>query len=1009
MPSWLCGKKEVYSMKKYWKSIEELEKISKTEEPEPEFSVQGISEDEIKGRSTTSRRDFLKTLGFSVGFVAFASSCETPINKAIPFLIKPEEIIPGVANYYASTFFDGHDYGSILVKTREGRPIKIEGNENSNISFGGTNARIQASVLSLYDNARLKTPIKSNSPASWKEIDAEIISKLADITKKKEKIVILTSSVISPSTKQIFKDFINKYPTTEVITYDAISASGILEANKITFGKENIPSYNFNKAGLIVSFAADFLGTWISPIEFTRQYASKRKVNKSNPVISKHVQFESTLSLTGSNADYRIPINPSQEGIILLNLYNKIAGKAGKATISVAESTVNIDSLADELWENKGKSLVVSGSNDVNIQIVVNKINEELENYGTTIDLQNPVYFKQGIDSQMSNLVESMEKGEIKAIFLYNVNPAYDYPSAEKFTEALAKTSLSVSFAETLDETAKISGYVCPDCHYLESWNDAEPKRNSFSLCQPVINKLFDTRQAQESLLLWSYTPSTVKPAKEVENKDENIYYKYIQDYWDTNLCSRQSEYFTSSAFWTNSLQNGVFEINETENLTKSVSILSAQDFNSYASSIIKKPANGFEFTLYENIGIGTGKHANNPWLQELPDPVSKVCWDNYVAISSVFAKKYDLKLGDIVIVNDMFELPVLIQPGQADNTVSIALGYGRTSAGKVADNLGKNAFKLVDSQKTRMYSGTNIKIIPTGENYIFALTQTHHTMEGREHVRHTNIEDYKNNPSAGNEKHIEDNKNKNTLYKNREFNGHHWGLAIDLSLCTGCSACVIACQAENNVPVIGRDEVRNKRIMHWIRIDRYYAEQAENPEVFFQPVMCQHCNSAPCENVCPVEATQNSKEGLNEMAYNRCIGTRYCMNNCPYRVRRFNWFEFNNNKKFDYNMTSELGKMVLNPDVVVRTRGVVEKCSFCVQRIQEMKLLAKKENRELSDGEIKPACLQSCPAAAMIFGDRNMPDSAISKAFADERNYFLLEEVNTSPSVGYLTKIKGI
>ena len=307
------------------------------------------------------------------------------------------------------------------------------------------------------------------------------------------------------------------------------------------------------------------------------------------------------------------------------------------------------------------------------------------------------------------------------------------------------------------------------------------------------------------------------------------------------------------------------------------------------------------------------------------------------------------------------------------------------------------------------MYSGSNIKIIPTGENYIFALTQTHHTMEGREHVRHTNIEDYKNNPSAGNEKHIEDNKNKNTLYKNREFNGHHWGLAIDLSLCTGCSACVIACQAENNVPVIGRDEVRNKRIMHWIRIDRYYAEQAENPEVFFQPVMCQHCNSAPCENVCPVEATQNSKEGLNEMAYNRCIGTRYCMNNCPYRVRRFNWFEFNNNKKFDYNMTSELGKMVLNPDVVVRTRGVVEKCSFCVQRIQEMKLLAKKENRELSDGEIKPACLQSCPAAAMIFGDRNMPDSAISKAFADERNYFLLEEVNTSPSVGYLTKIKGI
>jgi Fe-S-cluster-containing dehydrogenase component/anaerobic selenocysteine-containing dehydrogenase len=998
---------KVLCMKKYWKSIDELEYALKKEESGSDSSVQDIPDEETNNKLTATRRDFLKLLGFSVGYAVLATSCESPIRKAIPFLFRPEEIIPGVANYYASTFFDGHDYGSILVKTMEGRPIKIEGNELSGISSGGTNARIQASVLSLYDNARLKTPLKNGVPDTWKNIDADIISQLADFAKKGEKIVILTSSVISPSTKQVFADFTAKYPTTEMITYDAVSVSGIIEANNITFKKADIPSYQFSNADLVVSFGADFLGTWISPIEFTRQYAGKRKVSKEHAAILKHVQFESALSLTGSNADHRIPVNPSEEGIILLNLYNKIAQKAGKTTINVPKSPVNIDSLADELWLNKGKSVVLSGSNDVSIQVVVNRINEYLENYGMTIDLENPVYFKSGIDSRMDDLVDRMEKGEIKAVILYNVNPAYDYPLAEKFTSALGKTKLSVSFAETLDETAKISTYVCPDCHYLESWNDAEPRKNSLSLCQPVITKLFDTRQAQESLLAWCATATP--GGKPVDNTagDDSVFYTYIQTFWEKNYYSKQSADSSFPAFWTKCLQNGVFDIPETGNPAKTESILTDSEFGKHVSSIIMRKAEGFEFTIYETVGIGTGKHANNPWLQELPDPVSKVCWDNYVAISYSFAQKYGLKLGDIVIVNNLFELPVLIQPGQADNTVSIALGYGRTSAGKVADSVGKNAFRLIDVQKTRIYSGNDIKLVPTGVNYIMALTQTHHTMEGRDFVHQATLNEYKANPSAGNEVRSIDNKNKRAIYKKREFPGHHWGLAIDLNACTGCSACVIACQAENNVPVIGRDEVRNKRIMHWIRIDRYYSEQVENPEIYFLPVMCQQCNSAPCENVCPVEATQSSKEGLNQMVYNRCVGTKYCMNNCPYRVRRFNWFEYGNNEKFDYTMNSDQEKMVLNPDVVVRSRGIVEKCSFCVQRIQEKKLLAKKENRELADGEIRPACLQSCPARAMIFGDLNNPVSAITKAMADERKYLLLEEVNTLPVVGYLTKIK--
>ena len=1004
-------------MKKYWKSIEDLNNDSKTELiTESEFPIEGIPEDEIKKRGTSSRRDFLKMLGFGVGFVTFAASCENPINRAIPYLIKPENIIPGNANYYASTFFDGNDYCSIIVKTREGRPIKIEGNELSSITAGGTNARVQASVLSLYDNYRIKNPLKNKQESTWEEVDADIIEKLDEISKNGGKIVILSSSIISPSTQSILADFKRKYPTTEVVYYDSVSASGIIEANQKNFGVSHLPSYNFDKAELIVSFGADFLGTWLSPIEYTKQYSKNRKVSKTNTNMSKHVQFESTLTLTGSNADYRIPINPSQEAGAILNLYNNIAQKAGKTTVNTPVSTVNVDSLADELWAAKGKSLVVSGSNDVNIQLVVNDINFMLGNYGKTIDISQPVYTKQGVDNKMDKLVERMENGKVEAILMYNVNPVYDYQNADAFTSALSKTKLSVSFSDTLDETTKHAGYVCPDCHHLESWNDAQPKKGVYSLMQPTINKLFNTRQAQESLLIWSGTGDNVKNNEDKAGNSaaEDAFYAYIKLFWKSNLFPNQSKYSRFSEFWNNTLQAGVYDVSNAaskhKNNTHSVKAYSATNITNCASILIS-PDTGekaIEFSLYESIALGDGKQANNPWLQELPDPVSKVCWDNYLAISKTFADKNGLSLGDIVIVNDLFELPVLIQAGQAENTVSIALGYGRSSAGKVADGVGQNAFRLIQSKGTRLYSGNDIKLVPTGGNYILALTQTHHTMHGRDHVRTSTLKNYKSNPSAGNEAHLVAEKHKQSLYPEREFKGHHWALAIDLNSCTGCSACVISCQAENNVAVIGRDEVRNKRIMHWIRIDRYYAEKAEEPDVYFHPVMCQHCDDAPCENVCPVAATQNSQEGLNDMAYNRCIGTRYCMNNCPYRVRRFNWYEYANNDKFDYNMNSSLGKMVLNPDVVVRSRGVVEKCSFCIQRIQEKKLQAKKENRKLKDGEIKPACLQSCPADAMIFGDLNMEGSTISKVWDDERNYFLLEQVNTRPSVGYLTKIRN-
>lgn len=411
---------------------------------------------------------------------------------------------------------------------------------------------------------------------------------------------------------------------------------------------------------------------------------------------------------------------------------------------------------------------------------------------------------------------------------------------------------------------------------------------------------------------------------------------------------------------------------------------------------------------MYESLALGNGSNANNPWLQELPDPVSKAVWDNYAAVSPKYAAEQGLTDGDLIKIKDI-EVPVLLQPGQAYGVLAVALGYGRTAAGKVGNKVGVNVFPfIVVKEGNTQYFTTGIQITKTAKKYDIARTQIHHSMEGRPIVRETKLSEYLKNPEAGNELHAEYEKNKGTLYPAVEFAGHWWAMAIDLNKCIGCNACVIGCQAENNIPVIGKDEMMKKRSMHWIRIDRYYSEDAENPEVVFQPLMCQHCDNAPCENVCPVAATTHSSEGLNQMAYNRCIGTKYCINNCPYKVRRFNWFRYADNKAFDYGTDTDLGKMVLNPDVVVRERGVVEKCSFCVQRIQDNKLKAKLEGRELKDGDIMTACMQACSSKAIVFGDKNDPNSDVSKAMQNPRNYHILEELHTLPSVGYLTKVRN-
>jgi molybdopterin-containing oxidoreductase family iron-sulfur binding subunit len=996
-------------MKKYWKSITEKnqEVVSKKDSDNDEYgnTILETTLELSKLDSKTSRRDFLKLSGFSLTAATIAASCEAPINKSIPFLIKPEEVISGIANYYASSLIDGNDFCSILVKTREGRPIKIEGNELSTLTRGRTNARVQASVLSLYDTERLKGPLHKNTETSWEFVDEKVIPLLTSINEKKGQIIILSSTIISPSTKSVYNDFIKKFPQTRIVYYDSISSSAILMANAQSFNLQVIPDYRFDKADLIVSFGADFLGTWLSPVEYTIQYAQKRQLDDKNKM-SRHIQFETGMSLTGSNADKRIPIRPSEEGIILIQIYNQLAKLKGLPihNINVPVSSVEIMPIALELWSNQQKSLVVSNSNDPNLQVLVNHINDLLGNYGHTINLNIPLHVKQGIDSEMETLIKDMEQGFVEALIINNVNPVYDHPETERIKKGLKNLTISLSFASTLDETAALVDYVCPDNHFLESWNDAEPKKGFFSLAQPTINKLFDTRSSQECLLKWS--------------GDDRLYHDYVEQYWLKNIFPLHKKFnkkdIQFKQFWNKSLQDGVVEYPSTFKSKKQFKFnpINIQD-TIYSIAQYKKPAFGdIEIQLVESVAIGNGKHANNPWLQEMPDPISKVCWDNYAAMSSINASKYELKNGDIISIvseSNEIEIPIIIQPGQAENTITIALGYGRKKSGKVGNNVGQNVYQLgrIKNGNIQYHSNEN-KIIKTEKNHLFALTQTHHSMEGRDIVKDITLDDYVKNSSGEKKFDKENNVQAKSIYGDQVHIGYQWGLSIDLNTCTGCGNCIISCQAENNVPVVGKEEVRKRRIMHWMRIDRYYSDTIENPIVYHQPVMCQHCDNAPCENVCPVSATMHSNDGLNHMTYNRCIGTRYCINNCPYKVRRFNWYEYSNDNKFNSYMTSDLGRMVLNPDVVVRSRGVVEKCSLCVQRIQEGIGKAKLENRLLVDGDIKPACVQSCPADALIFGNMNDEKSRLSMNLNGRRNYYLLEELSTLPSVGYLKKVRN-
>ncbi|OQD43735.1 quinol:cytochrome C oxidoreductase [Croceivirga radicis] len=1038
------------SNKKYWKSEAELdpnnsivETLKQNEFAEPIPVDDFLGDKQTLEESSTTRRDFLKYVGFSTAAATIAA-CEGPVHKSVPYVVLPENIVPGVPSYFATSIADGYDFASILVRTREGRPIRIENNDRASV-MGNANARVNASVLNLYDSKRLQGPLAGGEPVSWDVLDATVKAKLNALQGSGKQIALLTQTYASPSTEKLIAAFSEKFEGVNHVTYDAISEEAAVIAFEKMYGQRALPDYDFSKAELIISFGADFLGDWQGG-GFDAAYAKKRV--PKNGKMSRHVQLEANMSLSGANADKRVPMNTANQKLVLA----KLSGKLNGVPVSGGDSAVDalVNTLVAEI-EKVGKSnvVVVTGLSDVNAQTATLAANKALGS--VVIDVTAPRYIRQGNAAKVNKLIADMKAGKVGMLLIDGVNPAYSLPNAKEFTEALSKVDVSVSFSYNQDETANAVTHVAAVSHYLESWGDVQIKKGFYSLTQPVIKELFDTRQFQSALLKWMGSDVS--------------YYDFVKENWTTNILGEGGNF-------NKALQDGVYEMPETNvsvetNVTEdaaasdeavgAVSTLSAA-LRALASAKVE----GMELVLYPKTGMGDGKLANNPWLQEFPDPISRVSWDNYITVSKTDAEalgleNYNVANGGLdgsyanVTVDGVTlqNVPVLIQPGQAKGTVGLSFGYGRKDGLQEEMQTGVNAFKV--------YKGFNavqsVSISKAAGTHEFACIQLHNTLMGRgDIIKETTLKDFNTkdahewNPIP----HVSLD-HQETLVTSPEVDlwesfdrsvGHHFKLSIDLNACTGCGACVIACHAENNVPVVGKKEMRVSRDMHWLRIDRYYSSEetfeqdnekkdgfsglsgdngslggfgeledpSVNPQVAFQPVMCQHCNHAPCETVCPVAATSHGRQGQNHMAYNRCVGTRYCANNCPYKVRRFNWFLYNNNDEFDFHMNNDLGKMVLNPDVVVRSRGVMEKCSFCIQQTQSVILNAKREGRPVEKGEFNNAvaCSAACSSGALHFGDVNEEGSLIAELEHDKRAYHLLEHVGTKPNVFYHVKVRN-
>ncbi len=971
--------------------------------------------------SALSRRTFLKLAGFTFTGVMAGGCQRASVRHAVPPLTAPEGIVPGHAVRYASTCSACGAGCGTLVKTRDGRPIKLEGNPSHPLSQGGLCAAGQAAILGLYDRERLRQPLRDGEPAGWDAVDAEVRNRLEDVRRQGKAVRVLSGTITSPTARAAVANFLAGFREGRHVVYDPTSASAILEAHQRTHGVRVLPQYRLDTARVLVSFDADFLGPWIAPVPHAVGYHAARPVQSPAPELSYHVQVESRLSLTGTKADQRLCVAPGELGLVMTHLADRVAQRAG-ATWGGGDRQPPpvparfLDDLADRLWAARGRSLVLCGSRDVSAQLVCNFLNHLLQNYGTTLDAEHPSYQNQSDEPALRRLLDEIRRGQVGALLIYRSNPVYDLPDGDALGDALRSIPLVVSFACRLDETAARARYVCPEPHELESWGDAEAVDGVVSLQQPTIQPLGAGRPLLESLAAWAGRP---QPA-----------YEQTRDYWHAHIYPRRLITVGFAEFWEQSLHDGSVRVRAQPTAVR--------PFDAAAVTPVRqalRPAEGaFAVALYAKVGMPAGQHAYNPWLQELPDPITKITWDNYVCVSPGSASRLGLSTGDVVRLEGgrPLELPVLVQPGQHDDVVAVALGYGSRLSARFADIgppwleaepgvganglVGVNAAPLLAWEENGLRTlPDGVRLVPTGRRHPLACTQDQPplrvplplapTRAAPRVIRETVLAALVPGDRPAGEPQAD------LWPDDHAADGPQWGLAIDLTACTGCSACVIACQVENNIPVVGRDEVRRHREMHWLRIDRYYATPARSPidgaptrpgevDVAHQPMLCQHCGNAPCETVCPVLATVHSSEGLNQQVYNRCVGTRYCANNCPYKVRRFNWF--------DYAHDDQLQNLVLNPDVTVRSRGVMEKCTLCVQRIQEAKIEARRRGQPLADGDIQTACQESCPSRAIVFGNLNNPASRVARLARGTRAYHVLEELNVRPAVSYLAVVRN-
>ena len=1001
----------------YWQSFEELYNDPEFVRLHQDEFKKGVSElPNTPGMSSLSRRKFLALLGASAALAGTACSNYRDKGEIIPYNKKPEEITLGIPNYYASTCNACPNACGILIKTREGRPIKIDGNPDHPVSKGKICAQGQASIMNLYDPDRLKNPKKKIgnrfADYKWNDVNNEIVSALKNSWNKE--VAIISHNIFSPTAKKVFDDFISKYPNAKIYAYEVFDNSVRNSAWKKCFGSGEYPVVKWNEANVILSLDGDFLGGSNNKVENARLFAEGRDVIEKR--FNRLYVIEGNLSITGMNADYRLRLRPDLQMNFILSLVDALNKKGTSITLNSNGNTLEkfakendlnpktLNGIVSDLLNNKGKAFIYAGDHlPEEVHIAVNLLNnslgnEKLYNYDSVISSALPLTNQ----DELKNLTSKMNSGEVAAVIHLNSNPAYHFSPELNYTEALEKIETVISLVELENESSELSNYIIPINNQLESWGDAKTRAGFYSLQQPVIAPLYDTRQTEAILLTWiSEDPNTY---------DDTIYHKYLMSNWEKNIYPSLNSRLEFKRFWYGALHDGVVIHEE-----KSSNLGS---FNKNAVSQIKSsPAsNNFSLHIKESYSLRDGRFANNGWLQELPHLVTKVVWDNYASISPKTAEDLKVNSNDLVKIStttNSLTIPVFIQPGSSNNFITIESGYGRKNGGTIGTGVGFNANNLLHANSLSPWLYSDVKVEKVDGSYKLVTSQTvyafneGHTKdlpEKRGIIKEGTVKEYITNPDFlhKGEKHKD-----YSVYPPFDYPGLKWGMSIDMNRCLGCSECIIACNVENNVPVVGKEQVDHGREMQWIRIDRYYSGDPEDPKVHNQVMLCQHCDHAPCENVCPVAATQHSPDGLNQMVYNRCVGTRYCSNNCPYKVRRFNYFNFRDHFKDGYQL-SPVFALLSNPEVTVRSRGVMEKCTFCIQRISQARADAKKEGRELKGSDVKTACQEACSTNAINFGDINNKDEDFHNYRNHELGYYVLEELNIRPNVTYIAKLRN-